>query len=222
MGAHAAFITNGGFEAGLAGWEILNQVGSEGTFFLQTGTASPVLGDPVPPPPAGNAAMSDAAGPGSHVLSQVFTVPVAVPFAGLVFDLFVGNRSTDGFRTPNTLDFATPTLNQQARVDILAGSADAFSMAVADILLNAYRTNVGNPLVSGYNHVFVDITAVVNSHLNVPLRLRFAEVDNVAPFQLGIDNADIVLVSPIPEPSSWICAAGALTLLGVVRRRSRT
>lgn len=211
--AQAAFVSNGGFESGLAGWTIADQIGSDGTFFVQSGTASPVNGDPVPAPPGGtNAAMTDAQGPGTHVLYQNFTATSPVSSAVLVFDVFVGNRS-DAFRTPNTLDFSTPTLNEQGRVDILLGSADPFSLAVADVLLNAYRTNVGDPLISGYTHQAVDITALVNSHLNTPLMLRFAETDNVFTFQLGVDNVDVV-----PEPASLgMLAAGVVMLM---RRRS--
>src|SRR4051794_18589887 len=115
--AGAAFITNGGFESGFSNWTRSNQLGSEGTFALQTGIVSPVNNDPVPLPPGGiTAAMTDAQGPGSHVLYQDFTVSAAVPAATLLFDLFIGNRAGTFF-SPNSLDFSTPTLNQQARVD---------------------------------------------------------------------------------------------------------
>src|SRR5207248_142539 len=113
--AHAVpVISNGGFEAGLASWTRVDQLGSEGTFFSQSGSASPVNGDPVPPPPQGiGAAMTEAQGPGSHVLYQDF---VATPgAAALSFALFIGNRASQ-FATPASLDFSTPTLNQQARV----------------------------------------------------------------------------------------------------------
>src|SRR5688572_22889413 len=121
----ASLINNGSFEDApdFAGWTRADQTGSEGTFFLQTGTTSPVLGETVPAPPAGStAAMTDAEGPGSHVLYQSFALGAAVGSATLEFDLFIGNRA-DAFRTPNTLDFAVPAsgttpavLNQQARV----------------------------------------------------------------------------------------------------------
>ena len=137
-------------------------------------------GETVPAPPGGTtAAMSDAQGPGSHVLYQTFIVPAAVPSALLVFDLFIGNRA-DRFVTPDTLDFSTPALNQQARVDILAGGADPFSLAVADLLMNALRTEIGDPLISGYTRYTVDITGLVNANINTPLMLRFAEADNVS------------------------------------------
>src|SRR6267143_2585717 len=112
-------IANGGFEAGFASWTRVDQLGSEGTFFSQSGTLSPVNGDPVPAPPQGTtAAMTDAPGPGSHVLYQDFVATADA--AALRFALFIGNRASDfATPTPASLDFSTPTLNQQARVDIL-------------------------------------------------------------------------------------------------------
>jgi hypothetical protein len=132
--------------------------------------------------------MTDAGGPGSHVLYQDV---VAVGSSGLLkFSLFIGNRS-DRFATPATLGFATPTLNQQARVDILRAGADPFSLAAADILLTIFRTQVGDPLVNGYFTVTADIGAFLAAHTGETVRLRFAETDNIAPFQLGVDNVRI-------------------------------
>ena len=191
MAAHAQVpvIINGGFESGFAGWTRADQIGSEGTFVLQTGTLSPVNGDPVPAPPQGTrAAMTDAGGPGSHVLYQDF---VASGSSGLLrFELFLGNRS-DRYATLATLDFSTPALNQQARVDILRAGADPFSVAAADVLLTVYRSQVGDPLVNGYFTVTSDIGALLAAHSGQTLRLRFAETDNVGPFQFGVDNVRI-------------------------------
>jgi hypothetical protein len=199
----ANIVSNGGFESGFASWTRADQLGSDGTFFLQTGTSSPVNGDPVPAPPGGTtAAMSDAQGPGSHVLYQDIVIPAVVPSATLSFDVFVGNRA-NAFFTPSTLDFSTPALNQQARVDILAGGTDPFTVAG---LQNAFHTMVGDPLVSGYTHHTVDVTSVLNAHLSQTLRLRFAEVDNVFTFQLGVDNValDVGASQTVPEPASWV------------------
>jgi hypothetical protein len=216
----AGLITNGGFGSGFSSWTRTDQLGSDGTFALQTGTTSPVNGDPVPAPPgATTAAMSDAQGPGSHVLSQSFTVSAPVLSAMLRFDVFVGNRAGTFF-SPSSLDFSTPTLNQQARVDILLGSASAFSVLPADVLLNAFQTNPGDAAVSGYTHHTVDVTSLINTHLGTPLTLRFAEADNVFTFQLGVDNVDIdVGGAAVPEPSSWLLACGALLAMGLGRRR---
>src|SRR5262245_60276441 len=112
----ALLILNGGFESGFTSWTRADQLGSEGSFLLQTGTTTPTSATTVPAPPGGaTAAMTDALGPGSHVLYQDFVVPAGTTAGLLTFNLFVGNRA-NAFFTPATLDFATPTLNQQARV----------------------------------------------------------------------------------------------------------
>jgi hypothetical protein len=214
--ARASLITNGGFEAGFSNWTRSDQPGSDGTFALQTGTASPVNGDPVPAPPGGTtAAMTDAQGPGSHVLYQDFTVPSSAPAATLLFDVFIGNRA-GMFASPNTLDFSTPTLNQQARVDILLASASPFSVASGDVLMNVFQTNPGDPAVSGYTMHSVDVSALFNAHLGETLRLRFAETDDIFTFQLGVDNVDFE-VSAVPEPSYVMAVAGVLLGIGSVR-----
>jgi len=205
-------IANGGFEAGLTSWTKADQLGSEGSFFSQSGTVSPINGDPVPAPPEGTkAAMTDAAGPGSHVLYQDFVATADA--AALRFALFIGNRA-DRFATPLSLDFSTPTLNQQARVDILKSTADPFSVAAADVLANLYQTKVGDPLVNGYNTITTDISALLAAHVGETLRLRFAETDNLLKFQLGVDNVRIDPISaPIPEPPSTLLFGTALALL---------
>src|SRR5438105_13093505 len=120
--------------------------------------------------------MTDAQGPGSHVLYQDF---VATPDAAtLSFALFIGNRASQ-FATPASLDFSTPTLNQQARVDILKSTADPFSVAAADTLLNLYQTKVGDPLISGYNTITTDISALLAAHVGETLSSRCAETDTV-------------------------------------------
>ena len=211
-------ILNGGFESGFTSWVRVDQVGSEGTFTLQTGALSPVSGDPVPAPPGGlTAAMTDAAGPGSHVLYQDFLVPNEG--AVLTFSLFIGNRA-DRFVTPTTLDFSTPALNQRARVDILRGGTDPFSVAAGDIVLVLYQTQVGNPLVSGYNNFNFDLTALFGANVGQTLRLRFAETDNLAPFQFGVDNVSLETTSAVPEPHSIPLLATGLLALLAIRRRS--
>jgi len=207
-------ILNGGFESGFTGWHIENQVGSDGTFFSQSGTTSPDNGDPVPLPPGPtHAAMTDAFGPGSHVLYQDFLFDSS---ATLSFDLFIGNRDT-AFFTPSSLvglDFSTPDLNQQARVDIIATTANPFSVSSTDVLLNLYQSKPGDALVSGYTSHKTDLSPLLTGHKGETLRLRFAEVDNVAQFQLGVDNVGFV-----PEPASLFLLGTGLAALGIRLRR---
>jgi hypothetical protein len=212
-------ITNGGFESGFTGWTRADQVGSEGTFALQSGTASPVNGTAVPAPPGGTqAAMTDAQGPGAHVMYQDFVVPTSpIGSAPLSFGLFVGNRAT-AFSTPASLDFSTPTLNQQARVDILRGGTDPFSVTAADVLFTAYQTQTTDPLVSGYTTVTRDLTSVLAANPGATLRLRFAETDNVNFFQFGVDNVSLTV--SVPEPSTLTLVGGA-AMLGMWRCHRR-
>jgi len=209
-------ISNGGFQSGFASWTRVDQLGSEGTFMLQTGTTSPVSGDPVPAPPGSTtAAMTDALGPGSHVLYQDFFVPLGG--AILSFDLFLGNRANAFFTPANgTLDFSTAALNQQARVDIMRTTADPFSVAAGDVFLNLYQTRPGDPLISGYNTIMRDISALLASQVGQTLRLRFAETDNVFTFQMGVDN----VIFGVPEPASTLLFGAALAALVAMRRSS--
>jgi hypothetical protein len=205
-GSHAQeLITNGGFESGLAGWTTADSIGSDGTFQIQSGTASNANGLPVAAPVEGTrAAMTDSGGPGSHALLQSFNVPLTAPQATLRFSLYIGNRAT-AFSTPSTLDWTTPTLNQQARVDIMTTGADPFSTNAADILQNVFQTTVGSPLVTGYNEITIDITALLAAHAGETLLLRFAEADNVNIFNFGVDGVSLLIV---PSPAS-------LALLGL-------
>ena len=214
--ATANLITNGGFESGLSGWTTANQPLSEGAFVIQTGTTSPEGMFTVPPPPEGsNAAMTGALGPGSHVLYQDFVVPAIMPGAVIGFSLFVGNRA-DAFFTPDHLDYATPVLNQQARVDILDPTADPFSVLPADVLMTLFQTTIGDPLVSGYNSYVVNVTPLLQANAGRTLRLRFAEVDNVNIFQFGVDQVRADLV---PEPGTWALTASALLAVAIRRLR---
>jgi hypothetical protein len=216
--AAASFISNGGFEAGLAGWTTADQVGSDGAFMIQTGASSPGNLLSVPAPPEGsNAAMTDAAGPGSHVMYQDFAIPSVFPGAFVAFSLYIGNRA-DRFAVPDpeSLDFSTPALNQQARVDILMPTADPFSIAAGDVLMNLFQTDAGDPLVSGYKRYVTDVSALFQAHAGQTLRLRFAEVDNIEIFNFGVDN---VRADVIPEPGTWVLTITAFVAFAIRRTR---
>jgi hypothetical protein len=164
--------------------------------------------------------MSDQQGPGSHVLYQDFVVPTGVTSATLSFDLLVNNLA-DAFFVPSppTLDFTTPQLNQQARVDLLLGSSPLFSVAAGNVLQNLYQTNVGDPLVTGYVTITSDLTALLASQAGQTLRLRFAEVDNVLNFNLGVDNVSLDAVSEVvPEPVSLLLVGVGLGAVALRRR----
>lgn len=215
-------LVNGGFENGggsLSGWVVADQAGGSGSWFLQTGTGSPLNGFSVPAPPGPtHAAMTDQGGPGSHVLLQSFVVPTIVTSAILNFDYFISNQG-GAFITPASLDFAFAP-NQQARVDIITAGADPFSLAVGDILANIYQTQVGDPLVSGYNTINANLTALFAAHAGETLVLRFSEVDNQLFFNNGVDNVSLdVASSALPEPGTLPLLGLAVVGAGLLRRR---
>jgi hypothetical protein len=210
-------LSNGDFEVGFAAWTRLDQVGSNGTWAQQMGTVSPVNGFTVPAPPGPtHAAMTDSQAGGSHILYQDFTVPMTMNVATLSFDLYINNHA-NAFFSPASLDFSTPALNQQFRVDIITTSADPFSVSVADVLMNVYGTQPGNPLVSGYSTITADLTALFASHPGETLRLRFAEVDNVNFMNVGVDRVSLT----VPEPSTSAALLSGLVFLGALYARRR-
>lgn len=217
----AQILVNGGFETGdFTGWTVLDQAGGSGTWFIQSGTTSPLNGFAVPAPPEGiYAAMTDQTGPGSHVLYQDFVVPNDIATAAFSFQRYINNQA-GLFFTPNSLDYLVNP-NQQARVDIITTTADPFSVAGGDVLLNLFQTQVGDPAVSGYLIDSADLTAFLSPLAGQTLRLRFAEVDNQLFFAFGID--DVVLdVTLVPEPSALaLCGLGAM-LGGLALRRRRS
>lgn len=217
----APLIVNGGFESGFTGWSRVDQVGGDGTLSIQSGTSSPSNGDVVPAPTKGaNAAMSDAQGPGAHVLYQDFTAVAGVTF--LSFDLFIGNRGfIPDFASPDTLDFSIAGFNQQVRVDIIDVLADPFSVGVGDVLQSIYQSQSGDPLISGYTNISADIAALMLAHSGQTLRLRFAETDNLGPLQMGVDDIQSGSGSgnPVPEPSSALLVGAGLALMASRRTR---
>ena len=207
-------ITNGGFEANggsFAGWTHVNEAGGSGDWFIQSGTTSPISGFAVPAPPGPtHAAMTDTTGPGSHVLYQDVTIPTDITGGTLSFDRFVGNRN-GAFFTPASLD-KNLFPNQQARVDIIKTSANVFSVAASDVLMNIYQTKVGDPAVSGYTAQSNDLSSFLVAHAGQTVRLRFAEVDNQFFFQFGIDDVALNItessVASGPAVSSGFGTAG--------------
>ena len=225
-GVASGAVTNGGFETNggagtstFTGWTVVDQAGGNGSWFVQTGTASPLSGFTTPTPTEGSfAAMTDQGGPGSHVLYQVVTVPTAG--GALNFDLFINNQTSDFFvPSPATLDY-TVSPNQQFRMDIMSTSATDFDVG-AGVLANVFQTNPGDPLTNGG---YVPVSFNLDAFAGQTVRLRFAEVDNQNFFNVGIDNVRIVAppaAVPVFGPLGLIALILALALSAGIGLRMR-
>ena len=180
-------VLNGGFESNggvgtnvFTDWTVENLFGGTGDWLVQTGTASPMNGFPVDPPPEGAfAAMTDQPGPGTHVLHQVLQVPAAGVI--LTCEVFVNNLAGVYFN-PGSLDFNVFP-NQHTRIDIMDPAAPIDDVG-AGVLLNMFVTNPGAPAVIPYTLVTADLTPFAG----LPVRLRVAEVDNQGNMNVGVDN----------------------------------
>jgi hypothetical protein len=192
--AMAASVANGGFETGdFTDWTVVDQAGGSGSWFVYTGTSSPLNGFTVPAPPEGTfAAITDQGGPGSHLLYQDIVLEAGFTHT-LSFILYLQNQG-GAFATPETLDY-TVFPNQQYRVDIVSPAAPPDSVASADVLAAVFRTEVGDPLTLGPTTVTFDLTPFAGT----TVRLRFAEVDNQGFFQAGVDDVRVESSPTTPQ-----------------------
>lgn len=212
-------LTNGNFEAGLAGWTVTDQAGGSGSWFAETGTVMPISGGTTVGPLPGSTtyAVTDQGGPGTHALTQSFTVAPGASSVILRFNMFVNSYApfTDN---GGVLDYL-PGPAQFGRVDLLTETAGAFDTGLADVLQNFYL-NIDDPLLNPnpYTAYEFNITPLVGA--GGTFQLRFAEVDNQLFLNMGVDNVDITaLYEEVPEPGSLALLALGTGALALARRR---
>lgn len=185
-------------------------------------------------------AVSASDNPGAHAFLQNFVVPLNAVSLTLTFQMFVNDQSAFGpIIDPTGLDYTTgglaqPNDNQHARVDILRMGTSALSTAPADVVDNLYLGVAPSALDSNFNLIpnpYLQYSFDLFSLLT-PLtagetyRLRFAQVDNISPINMGVDNISLFAApaSTTPEPGA-IALLAAVSVTGSVfaaRRRART
>jgi hypothetical protein len=179
-------VPNGNFETGdFTHWNVANQPGGSGDWFVYSGTTSPLSGFTIAAPPQGNfAATTDQENPGSHVLYRNIKLAPGMEHE-LSFYLYYFNDEGEFF-TPNTLDF-TVEPNQQYRVDLLRPKADPFTVDPDVIRARLFRTRVGDPNTLEPTLFTFDLTQFAGK----TVRLRFAEVDNQDNFLASVDRVRV-------------------------------
>lgn len=234
-------LTNGNFEAGgsfqagsVPGWTLTNQAGSAGDFFLDTpGTTTPLFGADTAANAAGGSfyAVTDTGGPwgGAHAIEQTFTAPLisggAAARVTLSFQMFVNDPNKQGPRVPTndtSLDYNVAGAKQFARVDLLRAGSPALATDATNVLRNFYLSvdpRGVNDTASPYLNYSFDISDLVGG--GGTFDLRFAEVDNRAPINLGVDNVSIAFAA-VPEPGTLallVLGSGPAVLLPAAARR---
>ncbi|MEX1253262.1 MAG: S8 family serine peptidase [Dehalococcoidia bacterium] len=190
---------NSGFEAGIQStklipcWTGLDQAGSDGGWCIQAGSQLP-SGDcdgfasgTFPTPPEGvQAAMTNASGPGSHLLYRCGVLDVGT----IVFRLFLANEAIT-YIPVQSLDYRRSP-NQQFRADLVSAagmSADPFTLRPEHILANLYLTEEDEPSIFGYSLIAGTASAFVGQDVC----LRFAVVDSFyARLHAGIDDVRFI------------------------------
>lgn len=213
-------LVNGGFESGdFTGWTISDRADSSGSFFIGDGSGATPLSSQESVGPASGTfyAVSDQLGPGTHALAQAFTVPGRALSAMLSFAMFVNDWSGVGpLLDPSGLDH-TAGPNQHARVDILSLGAAPFDTG-AGVVASLHLGVDAGPGPHGYTAYAFDLAPLFMD--GGTFILRFAEVDNQAGLNQGIDDVGLRF-TPAPEPATLGLLASGLAGLWMLHRRRR-
>lgn len=207
-------VINGGFETGdLTGWTLTTESGSSGELVAWNSTTNPLSPYSTVGPASGSwFALTDQNGPGAYSLTQSFTV---VPGSTVIFSFDLFANANGPVSTPASLDYNTSD-NEQARVDLLSGSASAFALGAA-VLENLYDGADSGTNPNPYTSYSFDISSEVAA--GGTFQIRFAEADNAGNFNLGVDNVSLDATSS-PEPATvGMVFAGLMGMAAALRRR---
>ena len=206
--AQAATVANGDFETGdLTGWTVNSTTASaNGYWFAYTGTVAPLPAPPStrrsPRPPQGTyAAVADQVNPGRRILYQDVALEQVSPGATMTLDLYAYYKAQQGplaTPSPATLDPNNPGANEQYRIDVMKPNAALDSVAPADILLNVFQTQTGDPQTLPPTQVTADLTPFAGQ----TVRLRFAEVDNSGVLNASTDDVRISIQPTLSTTAS--------------------
>lgn len=194
--AHAAgreLIRNGGFQTGtLSSWTVTTSEGGliGNCFNSAVGTTTPMSNTPTPANPRGGTryAVFDQTGASFQTLSQRFRIPRKFKRVILSYQMFVQSKSAVVL---NPAGFDLTNTNQQARVDLLSGSAPTLSTS-GGVIRRLYSKGadvVPPATLAPYKSYRINITKSVRK--GKFYRLRFGTISGTNVINLGVDNVSV-------------------------------
>ncbi len=169
------YIVNGNFETGdFSGWTVIDA--GSGAFLVNDGTVVP--GGPRgsrPPISGGFDVVTTQTGPGSHLVSQLFTVPTNITSANMSWLDRIHNFAGT---------FSDP--NQEFRVELMDVAMNP--------IMEIFSTNPGDPLIQeGPNARNFDLTSTFQALEGQQVCIRFTEEDNLFFFNLTLDDISLII-----------------------------
>jgi len=190
-------VDNGDFELGnLSSWGIYS-AGSTSGPFVYSGTVSPQSDHAIPLPPQGAwAATTDQLGSNVQILYQDITLNGRYELNFMLYSM----NWAGAYYSPLSLDY-TGGPNQQFRVDIMNPAAALLSVNPADVYLNIFQTNPGDPMLFPWAPYSADLGPWAGQ----TVRLRFAEVDNSLWYNGAVDDIRLNLVGSAVDIKPGSC-----------------
>lgn len=213
--ANANLIINGDFETGdFTGWSTSHLGGS--SLGVLTNPGDPDLGSS--PSIDHYAFAGNQGGPSQNIFWQTFAVPNSLSSLNFSFDYTYRNFSSSFVNpTVDTLDYLSVS-NQQFRVEILTGSANFLTVTASDIVFTAFQTVSSSPNPVLWTNLTQDITTAVSAYQGQNLIVRFAQVDNNGPFDIGFDNV-VLNATTVSVPDPATLGIFSLSLLALTASR---
>jgi hypothetical protein len=216
--ASAAQVVNGGFESGLAGWEV-RRLTRAGNWYAYEGTKPPIekqRADQVQAPPQGDsAAIADQINRDTLFLFQNIQLEPDSSY-DLSLLAFYDSLTALAIPSPDTLSVDEEAIgdqaNQQFRIDLMRPDAPVDSVAPGDVLHTLFRTKAGGPRTLKPTRFSADLTPFAGQ----AVRLRIAVAATKEVFYAGVDA---ISLSPGKRGKGGIRTVGPL---GIGRAKVNT
>jgi hypothetical protein len=210
-------ITNGGFEAGLAGWNSFASPSFDAANYAWAGGPAPMSGFAVQGPRSGNLyGLTDQIGQSYQGFSQSFLFNGYASSAIFNYSLFVNTHWP--YQNCGT-GLTDVSCNEYATVDILRGT-DPLSNNPSDVVLNTFL-GAGPDANNPWADFSFDVTGALNAAGAGTYTVRFAQVQCCYFQEMGVDNVSLD-INAVPEPGSiLLMGTGLLTMGAFARRRSK-